>query len=141
MSKDVKTEYFEFGLFGFLSIFSEIKMLQVRGSDHKITVMKRKQKIQKEFRKKMGIIVDKPRHGGKGSSKDGNVARKFVSNPTLASKITDINENLIYRCATILHAIASGYQININKFNTYALDTMINNEIHGTICQLQSIRC
>jgi len=59
--------------------------------------MKRKQKIQEEFREKMGIIVDKPRDGSKGSSNDGNVARKFFSNPKLASKITGINKNLIYR--------------------------------------------
>jgi len=73
----------------------------------------------------MGIIVDKPRDGGEGSSNDGNVARKFFSNPNLASKITGINENLIYRCATILQA-ASGYKININKFcicNTWSLKT------------------
>jgi len=51
------------------------------------------------------------------------ICLKFVSNPKLALKITGINENLIYRCATILQAIASGYKININKFNTYVLDT------------------
>jgi len=134
ISNDVITEYIEFGLsplhakirfseyFLHLSYKSEIKMWQVRGSDHKIKVMKRKQKILKKFREKMGIIVDKSRDGAKCSSNDGNVTRKFFSNPNLASKITGINENLIYRCATILQA-ASGYKININKFNTYALDT------------------
>jgi len=86
---------------------------------------KKAKKIQKEFREKMGIIVDKPRDDGKGSSNDGNVARKFFSNPKLVSKITGINENenLIYRCATILQLIASGYKNNINNFKTYALDT------------------
>lgn len=85
--------------------------------------MERMQKIQKKFREKMGLIVDKPRDGGRGSSNDGNVTRKFFSNPKLASDITGIDENLIHRCATILQAIASGYKINANKFNEYALET------------------
>jgi len=49
--------------------------------------------------------------------------RKFFSNPKLASEITGLNENLIHRCATIFQAIASGYKINLDKFNEYAIDT------------------
>lgn len=71
----------------------------------------------------MGLIVDKPRDGGRGSSNDGNVARKFFSNPRLASEITGVNENLIHRCATLVQAMASGYKIDAYKFNEYPLDT------------------
>ena len=85
--------------------------------------MERKKRIQAEFREKTGLLVDEPRDGGRGNSNDGNTARKFFSNPSLASEITGIDEDLITRCATILQALASGYPININKFETYALDT------------------
>jgi len=67
--------------------------------------------------------VGKPRDGSRGSSNDGNVARKYFSNPTLASEVTRLNENLIHRCATILQAIASGYKINLDIFNEYDIDT------------------
>ncbi|XP_039233158.1 uncharacterized protein LOC120322169 [Drosophila yakuba] len=135
LNKVVNKEHFEFGLsplhakirffeyFLHISYKSSVKMWQVRDPEKKLEVMKRKQKIQKEFREKMGLIVDKPRDGGRGSSNDGNVARKFFSNPKLASDITGIDENLIHRCATILQAIASGYKINAKKFNEYALET------------------
>lgn len=38
----------------------------------------------------------------------------------MESEITGLNENLIYRCATIHQAILSGYKINLYKFNDTA---------------------
>lgn len=135
LSKEVDKKFYEFGLsplhsyirffeyFLHISYKLEAKMWQVRDAEMKISVLARKTKIQKEFREKMGIIVDKPRDGGRGSSNDGNIARKFFGNTALSSEITGIDERLIHKCATILQAIGSGYNINAEKFNNYALDT------------------
>lgn len=135
LDKEIREKYFEFGLsplhsyirffeyFLHISYKLDVKMWQVRDGVQIKKILQRKLKIQTEFREKMGINVDKPRDGGRGSSNDGNVARKFFSNPSLAADITGVSENLIHRCATILQAMASGYKINPDKFNTYALDT------------------
>lgn len=53
----------------------------------------RKIKIQKQFRDKMGLIVNVPKHSGSGS---GQVMMEilpsvFFSNPKLSSEITGIN--------------------------------------------------
>lgn len=97
LKKEGNKEYFEFGLsplhakirffeyFLHLSYKSVIKIWQARCPEKKLKVLDQKLKIQAAFREKMGIMVDKPRDGGRGSSNDGNVARKFFSNPKLAA--------------------------------------------------------
>ena len=47
--------------------------------DSKQQFLARKQIIQCEFRNKVGLIVDKPRTSGSGSSKDENTARRFFN--------------------------------------------------------------
>jgi len=101
-------------------------MWQVRDPEQKLKIKLRKHKMQKNFRKEMGFIVDKRRDGDRGSLNDGNVARKLFSNPKLSFEITGVDENLIHRCATIPQAIASGHKINAYKFNEYALETAKN---------------
>lgn len=70
----------------------------------------------------MGLIVDKPKSGGSGTSNNGNTAREFFNNSGLSAQITGLDRDLIERCATILQALNSGYNINVAKFNTFALD-------------------
>jgi len=135
LSKEVRPRFYEFGLsplhsyirffeyFLHISYKLEVKMWQVRDEEKKMQVLNRKKHIQEEFREKMGILVDKPRDGGRGSSNDGNIARKFFCNADLSSEITGIDASLIHRCATLLQAMASGFKINVEKFENYALDT------------------
>lgn len=75
------------------------------------------------FKDKMGLIVDKVKPGGFGNSDDGNLARAFFDNPALAAEILELDENAIRRCGVILHAMSSGFKINIEKFKNYALET------------------
>lgn len=81
----------------------------------------RKKLIQEKFRKNMGLVVDVPKPGY-GTSNDGNTAR-FFSNPLLSTEITGIDEDLIKRCAMILKVINSGYEIKLEEFEQYCLET------------------
>lgn len=47
----------------------------------------RKRIIQKAFSSKLGLIVDRPKHGY-GSTNDGNTARRFFENSTVSASIT-----------------------------------------------------
>ena len=71
---------------------------------------------------KWGLIVDKPKPGF-GNSNDGNTARRFFRNPKAMSEITGVDEQLIKKMHIILITISSGYDINIETFRNYALDT------------------
>lgn len=91
--------------------------------DDKKHVALTKKRIQDEFRQRLGLIVDKPRSGGSGTSNDGNTARKFFKNPDVSAQITGIQQSLIERCGTILECISSGYKINTAKYEEYAIET------------------
>lgn len=129
--KEIKPETFRFGLsvlhayirfFEFLLHVSyrlEIKVWKIP-KNQKASVEARKQKIQKEFHQKMGLLVDIPRTGA-GTTNDGNTARRFFNDPSLSSQITGIDEDLIRRFSTILKAINSGYDIQVDNFEAYCL--------------------
>ncbi|EFN82709.1 hypothetical protein EAI_00063, partial [Harpegnathos saltator] len=53
----------------------------------------------------------------------GNTTRRFFENSTLSSSITGVDEELIKRFHVILQTISSGYDINVNAFQIYALET------------------
>nr|CAI5845266.1 unnamed protein product [Callosobruchus analis] len=86
------------------------KQWQARGDDAKNEVKERKRQIINSFHEKMGFIVDQPKQGG-GYTNDGNTARKYFANPSLASEVTGLKENLIRRFANILVTISSGHNI------------------------------
>jgi len=79
----VSTKCFEFGLsalhakirffeyFLHLSYKSDIKIWQARGLQQKQKVLERKREARRDFRDKIGLIVDHPRDGGKGTPNDG----------------------------------------------------------------------
>lgn len=113
--------FFEY--FVHLSYRMDIKKWQVRSENEKRQVADRKLKIQNEFRVKLGLIVDKPRSGGSGTSNDGNTARKFFSKSKVSAEITGLRQDLIDRCSTILQVLSSGFNIDFEKFNNYALET------------------
>lgn len=60
---------------------------------------------------------------GFGTTNDGNTARRFFLDYKTSSRITGIDENLIFRFSIILQAISSGKQINIEKFRNYCKET------------------
>lgn len=60
---------------------------------------------------------------GRGNTNDGNTARRFFNNPKKSSSITGIELNLLERFSTILSAIASGFEVNPEAYNNFALDT------------------
>lgn len=78
--------------------------------------------IQKRFREETGLLVDIPK-ANFGNTNDGNTSRRFFEDPKLASDITGINYDLIYRLKVILEAISSGHIIHSEKYDQYALDT------------------
>lgn len=94
-----------------------LKCWQVRTSEHKIIFQERKKHIQFEFKKKLGLAVDKPKPGY-GSTNDGNTSRTFFKNPEISSLITGIDINLIRNLYTIIRIVNSGCFINIQKFKT-----------------------
>lgn len=99
-----------------------LKKWQARGDNEKQIVESRKKEIQKEFRLKLGLLVDQPKQGY-GSTNDGNTARRFFQNSSISSQITGIDENLIKRFHVILQTISCGLDINISKFEEYAIAT------------------
>ena len=58
-----------------------------------------------------------------GSTNDGNTARRFFENADISASITGFDKNLIKRFHIILQAISSGYDINLIRFQDFALQT------------------
>lgn len=101
----------------------DIKKWQARSAEDKESVEMRKKMIQCGLREKLGLIVDKPKTGGSGTSNDGNTARTFFKCSKDVSKITGLKEHLIERCRTICQCLSSGYEIDTVKFKEYSKDT------------------
>ncbi|XP_072749999.1 uncharacterized protein [Anoplolepis gracilipes] len=132
--KIVKDEYFSFGLSSLhcwircfecllhISYRINIKTWAVRSESNKREVEQRKSEIQTAFRTRLGFLIDVVKQG-KGTSNDGNTARKFFANPKLSATITGLDENLITRFGVLLQVIASGKRINVSKFESYAFKT------------------
>ena len=83
--KTKKTEHYRFGL---PSLHSWIRffecLLYISYEENTKLFAINKQRIQEEFKSRLGLIVDKPKPGY-GSSNDGNTARRFFSNSTISS--------------------------------------------------------
>ena len=134
LQKEVHKSTYEFGLsplhtyirfveyFLHVSYRLEIKQWQIRNPVDKEKLILRKRNIQSQFKEKLGLIVDKPKTGGCGTSNDGNTARIFFRNSEISSEITGIDVTAIQKCSTILKAMSSGCNINIENFKNYALE-------------------
>ncbi|XP_060800854.1 uncharacterized protein LOC132903670 [Amyelois transitella] len=134
VKRDVNTDNLRFGLsilHGWIRCFEcllhlayklPIARWQARGKDDKQIVSENKTRIQTEFRKKCGLIVDKPKPGF-GNSNDGNTARRFFQNPELSAEITHIDIDLIKKMHIILITISSGFDIDSEKYRLFALNT------------------
>lgn len=132
-NRPIKSEYVSFGISvlhawirSFESLLHLSYKLPVRNwrvsKTNKELIDETKKDIQTRFKNKLSLIVDKPKPGF-GNSNNGNVARKFFQNFKVSSSITNIDEELIRRIYMILQTISSGFQISIEKFQQYCLDT------------------
>lgn len=101
-----------------LSYKLSIRKWQARSQEEKSEVAEQKKKIQREFRLKLGLVVDKPKQSF-GTSNDGNTARRFFENAEISSEITKIDKCLISKLHVILQAISCGHPINLEKFQAY----------------------
>ncbi|CAH2102438.1 unnamed protein product [Euphydryas editha] len=93
-----------------------------RTEEDKALEAQKKLEIQERFRNETGLLIDMPK-ANFGNSNDGNTSRRFFENPELASDITGINFELIYRFKVILETISSGHKIDAEKYDKYAYDT------------------
>lgn len=134
IDKDIQTEHLKYGissLHAWIRFFEccihisyrlGIEKWQARSESEKQSVNDRKTTIQKGFKTTLGLTMDQPKPGF-GSSNDGNTARRFFENSKMSAEITGINLELIERFHIILQVISSGYNINIEKFEEYCIET------------------
>lgn len=133
IGRKTNTENLKFGLsvlHGWIRMFEcllhlayklPLKKWQARGIDKEV-VLENKARIQKEFRDRCGLIVDKPKPGF-GNSNDGNTARRFFKNPELSAEITKIDVNLIKKMHIIMIVVSSGHEIDVDKFRDFTQNT------------------
>lgn len=95
---------------------------QARTAEEKAVVKETKEKIQKKYREKTGLVIDMPKTGF-GNSNSGNTSRRFFADPDLAAEISGINKDFIIKLKVILEAISSGHKINADKFGEFCKDT------------------
>jgi hypothetical protein len=106
-----------------LSYRLEFKTWQIRYPHHKILAKNRKKRIQQDFRRLLGLLVDIPKDGGSGTTNDGNTARKAFRNFDTFAEITGVDVKLILRLYVILCVINSNEKIDTNKFERYCMET------------------
>lgn len=106
-----------------LSYKLPVKKYRERKTDEeKQMELTKKKEIQTRFRNEIGLLVDMPK-ANFGNTNDGNTSRRFFEDPKLASDITGIDYELIYRLKVILETISSGYEIDLEKYEKYAEET------------------
>jgi hypothetical protein len=133
-SKPLKVENYDFGLSTLhawirlmeciLHIAYRIDFKKSAGTTEKQKELMKiaKDRIGNEFRQRVGLVVDKPKHGH-GSSNDGNTARRFFSDPEITAEITGVDKNLIKRFSIILQTLACTQPIDPDKFQAFSLET------------------
>lgn len=99
-----------------------IRKWQARSPEEKTDTQERKRSIQEEFKRRLGLNIDRPKPGY-GSSNDGNTARKFFENQTVSAAITGVDEEVIKRFYIILQVISCGHEVNCERFEQYAIQT------------------
>lgn len=98
-SKEVDKNALQFGLsilHARIRLFESILHIAYKFTIRKCKVhivKQRKVEIQKEFRNKLGLIVDVPK-AGLGNTNDGNTSRRFFNDPKLAAEITCVDITL-----------------------------------------------
>ena len=91
--------------------------------DSKERRQQRKAEVQEAFRTRMGLRVDEPRAGGSGNSNDGNTARRAFRSPAEFAACTGVDQELIDRVGTVLQAVSSLHQLDIDALSAYCRRT------------------
>lgn len=81
-----------------------------------------KSRIQQDFRKEVGLVIDSPRQGA-GNLNDRSTTRRFFFNPELTSQITGVDSRLIQRFSIILQVLSGRRRIDAAKCEPYAFQT------------------
>lgn len=107
-----------------ISYNMEFKSWQARGDVKKVMRARKKEAVQREMRQQLGLIVDKVKDSGHGTSNDGNTVRMAFKNALIFAAITGIDLDLIKRIHTIWIAISSPLELDVGKFESYCNETM-----------------
>ena len=67
---------------------------QARSDEDKCSIKQRSEEIKQKFKKRMGLIVDRPK-SGYGNTNDGNAASRFFLNPKRAERLQDETSNYL----------------------------------------------
>lgn len=135
-TKPERTETFKFGLsilharirfFEFLlhlsyKLSAKVHKNRINDKNDKERIQMAKVNIQKEFKDKLGLLVDIPKVGY-GNTNDGNTSRRFFENEDVAASITGINIELIKKFKIILEVLSSGFEIDLEKFSSFTMST------------------
>lgn len=112
----------------FLHIAYDLKYRSIPGNEntsarmnHELVAMRasEKSRIQDEFKKQTGLIIDKPLPSN-GNTNDGNTARRFFDDCEITSAITGIDMELLRTVNILLMAVNSKQKINSAKFGLYS---------------------
>ncbi|CAG9760348.1 unnamed protein product [Ceutorhynchus assimilis] len=117
-----RIRFFEYLLHLSYKVKAGVRESRVTIKTDKEKIQTAKQNMQKEFRQKMGLLVDIPK-AGYGNTNDGNTSRRFFNNVEEAAAITGIDFELINRFKIILEVLSSGFKIDVEKFSMYTMDT------------------
>lgn len=101
----------------------DIKAWQVRSNEQKAVFVKRKKVIQQILWENMGLIVDKPKIGGYGTTNDGNTARRAFENPTLFAQYLGLDCQLVCNLKTILVALSCHLPVDPVRFDKFCTVT------------------
>lgn len=123
-----------------LSYNLKFKKWRVSTNEDKCTHEIEKRRIQDEFRSKTGLLIDIVKQG-KGTSNDGNTARRFFQDHKLTSEITRIDFDVIRKFAVILQVISCGHKVDCVKFDEFADGLAKSCVTHGFTCLFQCTNC
>lgn len=99
----------------------DFKEGSARGNN-KVLKQNTKKQVQSDLKSQLSITVDIVKQGY-GTTNDGNTARRFFVHPEAVSNIIGVDQKLIERFGNILHVMASGCEIDCDKFERYAYET------------------
>lgn len=97
-----------------------LKASQKDGKD--ILLKQRNQKIQAEFRSRLGLLIDMLKQDF-GFTNDRNTVRKFFKNYKISAEITGVDENIIFLFYFILQTLSYGRNLNFQMFKKYCSET------------------
>ena len=100
----------------------DIKEFKALTPKQKLLVQERKKKNQSVFRDKVSLTLDMPKAGFLNTN-DGNTARRAFAKPDIFAEITGVKVEVIIKLRTVLIALSSGLELNLDKFTPFCHET------------------